>query len=491
MHHVDEEMTIDNSDNLIDRSLRLAFWCWAIATGFMGVVKGALYLFYGKQVFIPLMKEGPLSVAPLTIASVVIVWFALGLALALLHQRSFCTSYGALILCTLLVTLLYTNIMRERTEYGDVDDYIRAAHNLVDQEPFHTRYLYPPFLATILVPLLPLGNETVQTVCWAANLLALSVLSVLLALVLVRYGFGHRLSALLTFGFLMINVPVLRTLGYVQINMHVTNLILIALLCYPRVPILSALALVLAVHLKASPIILVLPFLLRRDWRWTSWFTVMTIGLVGLTFIPYGWRPFSDFLHNVQHIYAANSINFRENSVDSLFRCSAMLAGIPLDRVAWPIALTKLAILGGVLLTMARAMKNEVFVSTKQARDAVYNSVPVLMMFMLLGSPLLWEHHPVFVALPYLLMLKRLATPAQWVTYGFAFFLEYHLPTFDFFPWSFGRLVSPLVLIGLLYVTSKRTEAGSLWSYLAKTKASFGYSQAPYTANDRIEHEGA
>jgi hypothetical protein len=70
---------------------------------------------------------------------------------------------------------------------------------------------------------------------------------------------------------------------------------------------------------------------------------------------------------------------------------------------------------------------------------------------MTLASPIVWVHHGVFVGLAFLLLLKRLATPADWTLFGFAYFFEFLLPTFDFFPWSYGRLVAPLICLWLLW----------------------------------------
>jgi len=89
--------------------------------------------------------------------------------------------------------------------------------------------------------------------------------------------------------------------------------------------------------------------------------------------------------------------------------------------------------------------------------------------------------------LPYLLIIKQLTTPSEWVAYGFAFFLEYHLPTFDFFPWSFGRLLSPLVLLVIMYVTAKRTADGSLWHLLAAAKQFLGYPENSNHTSKQIE----
>ena len=35
--------------------------------------------------------------------------------------------------------------------------------------------------------------------------------------------------------------------------------------------------------------------------------------------------------------------------------------------------------------------------------------------------------------------------------FGFAYFLEFVLPTFDFFPWSYGRLIAPLMVLWLMW----------------------------------------
>jgi hypothetical protein len=111
-------------------------------------------------------------------------------------------------------------------------------------------------------------------------------------------------------------------------------------------------------------------------------------------------------------------------------------------------------------------------------------------MFMLLGSPLLWVHHAVLVALPYLLMLKRVDTPTECVIYGFAFFLEYDVPTFDFFPWSFVRLLSPLILIYLMYATAARVEDGSLWRWLTVRRSALRDQPVMSAANRAIDGDG-
>jgi len=462
----------EGKTSLVEKSLSLALYLWSGASIFFVFCNGALYFWKGPDAFHRLIQRGPFSITTLTFASVAVVWSSLGAALVLLQNRRLRTRHGLTVICTLLLLLLYANILRERTAYGDVGAYIRAARDLVRGASLDSRYLYPPFLATILTPLARCGDTTIGGVCWAANLLSLGLFVVLLRTALVRYGFGNRLSVLLVFLLVAINAPILRTLLYVQINLHVANLILIALLAFPRLPFLSAAALALAVHLKASPIVLALPFVLNRNWRWSAWFAAMLAAFAGVTVGAYGWQPFLDFIHNVRNIHDANGIVFRDTSVDSFFRSSATALGFSPQVVLWPILVAKLGLLAAVLLTMVRVERNRAFVRDDQPGQNVRNAVPVLLLFMLLGSPLVWEHHAVFVALTYLLVLKRLATPGECVWFGAAYVLEYLLPTFDFYPWSFGRLLSPLILLGLIYATARRSEDDTLLARLSHASAS-------------------
>ena len=78
------------------------------------------------------------------------------------------------------------------------------------------------------------------------------------------------------------------------------------------------------------------------------------------------------------------------------------------------------------------------------------NAIPPLFIFMTLASPIVWDHHGMFVALSFLLMLKRIDSPNLWMLFGFSYILEFVLPSFDFFPWSYGRLVAPMIILVLM-----------------------------------------
>ena len=63
-----------------------------------------------------------------------------------------------------------------------------------------------------------------------------------------------------------------------------------------------------------------------------------------------------------------------------------------------------------------------------------------------------------FTTLSFLLLLKRIETPSAWMWFITAYFLEFMLPSFDFFPWSYGRLIAPMIALWLMWLTANNKE---------------------------------
>jgi hypothetical protein len=303
---------------------------------------------------------------------------------------------------------------------------------------------------------------------WTGNVLAVTAFTGLLALTLARYCFDPRVSAGLAFAFVAINVPVLRTLVYGQVNLHVANLILLALLAYPRLPAWSALALALAVHLKTSPVVLVLPFVTEKNWRWAAAFAAWLAAVAAAIYAAHGVQPCLDFLRNARGVYEWTDLSFRENSIDSFLRSTAALVGGPLSLVGRPPVrlLAKASVLALALAAAGTAIRRGAFVTGRGAGSHVQNGWPALAVLMVLASPLVWEHHPVFTALPFLVVTRKLRTPGEWAAFSLAYCIVYLLPTFDFYPWSFGRLAGLLTLLVLLHRTSAGSGDGDVFRLL-------------------------
>ena len=79
-----------------------------------------------------------------------------------------------------------------------------------------------------------------------------------------------------------------------------------------------------------------------------------------------------------------------------------------------------------------------------------------LMILMNMYSPLVWEHHGVFLVLSFFVLLRVLDTPGEWTWFGVIYFIQFLIPTFDFFPWSYARMLSPLLLLWLMWRASGR-----------------------------------
>ncbi len=417
----------------------------------------------------PLIKTGPHSILGITMASVVLAWLLGGGLLGLIRygridDKNIFTWAGFF-----LVALLYLNILRERTEYGDIEYYIDAAMRLYRGRPLPPEYLYPPFWAWFLKFFASSGEKGLLLVMWTLNALAVFLFYFLLQRILQTYGFSSRLAALTATAFMLVNMPLLRTLFYGQVNLHVVNLIFISLLAYPRTRPLSALALGLAVHLKIAPAVLALAFLLNRDWRWMVWFGLSLAAVGALPYLTDGLSPYLGFLNNSLLFTAERMTNFRETSIDTLFTALGSLLNLDFAITRYGVYAVKLILLGAGLLVMRSDIKSKTFFADNEKGAVVYNAAPALLLLMTLLSPLVWEHYGVFLTLPFLLLFKRLDTPADWMGFGFIYFIEFLLPTFDYFPWSFARLIAALIVLWMMWkaaaaaAPSSAFEAAGRW----------------------------
>jgi hypothetical protein len=428
------------------RSLQTAFTSWIVLTVLVILSLLVIYLRNGVAGLNVYIQQWPLSNLAVTLASTTLTWLLLGALLYLLVNEKINAGNAWLTTGFFLIMFAYLVFLRERFRYGDYHYYIEAAEALLNNQTLPSTYLYLPLWATLLQFIVSLGDQGVFTVLWALNVIALGAFYFLLVRVLERYGFSHKLAILITVAFLLVNTPILRTLVYVQVNLFVMDFILLSLLNYPKNPFLSALALALAVHLKTSPAAIVLAFLLDRNWRWLVWFafsfTVITIIPAAIN----GVSPYFDYLNNTFALTQLPNTNFHDTSFDSFLRFLNPFFGIQLAQTRVIVLIVKLLFLIATLLVMMRNINTQSF--TKENR--MLNAIPALCIFMNLGSPIVWDYHAIFVTLSFLLLLKRVDSPSAWMWFGFAYFLEFIQPSFDFFPWSYGRLLAPIIALALM-----------------------------------------
>jgi hypothetical protein len=341
----------------------------------------------------------------------------------------------------------YLNFLSERWRYGDYTYYFASAESMFNNETLHGSYFYPPLWATLTQFLVPAGEQGFFMVLWFVDFLSFAAFYLLLVRVLRRYGFAERFAAVAVTVFVAANAPILRTLVYVQVNIHTLNFIFLSLLFYPKRPFLSALMLALAAHMKGSPAVLALAFLLEKDWRWLGWFVASMTAIGAITVLTDGFSPFLDVLRHWQGLALSTNTIYHDTSFDSFLRSAARFSGIELPVVRVLIYAAKALLAAAAILTMVRSVRSVQFTTGREPAARMLNAIPPLLILLTLSAPVVWEHHGEFVALSFLLMLKRLTSPHEWLWFGFAYLLEFLLPTFDFFPWSFGRLFAPMLIL--------------------------------------------
>jgi len=170
-------------------------------------------------------------------------------------------------------------------------------------------------MAILLMPLVKLGTPSATTVLWVFNVLALCMFYFLSTRILQQYGFSERMSAIVMSVFMLVNAPILRNHVLHANKSACIKFHFFSLLIRRRSAFLSALSMTIAIQLKFSPALLVLAFLLERDWRWLAWLAVTTSVIFGLTLFANGFTPYLDFLFNMNLLNQPLFPNFRNTSI--------------------------------------------------------------------------------------------------------------------------------------------------------------------------------
>jgi hypothetical protein len=449
-------------------SLQTAFKSWIVLTLLVIISLVAIYFRNGTAGLNLFIQQWPLSNLAVTLASTALVWFLMGALLYMLANKKINVGNVWILTGFFLVMFVYLSILRERFRYGDYQYYLEAATALANGQPLPDSYLYLPLWATLLQFLVTLGDQGVMIILWVVNVMALGAFYFLLVRILERYDFSNRLAVVITILFLLINTPLMRTLGFVQVNLLALDFVFLSILAYPKNEFFSALALALAVHLKTSPAVLVLAFLLEFNWRWLVWFVVsfLTIGLFPIAIN--GVSPYYQYINNAFQLTQIHDTNFHDTSFDSFLRFLDPFLGIQIVQTRLMVLTAKILLLIATLAVMIRTIRAQSFI--KESR--ILNAIPPLFILMTLASPIVWDHHGLFVTLSFLLMLKCVNSPSIWMWFGFAYLLEFIMPSFDFFPWSYGRLIAPMIILVLMWGISRKHEEpyffGAANTWLAK-----------------------
>jgi hypothetical protein len=333
-------------------------------------------------------------------------------------------------------------------------------------------YVYPPLTAQVMAWFFRLfagttvPDKAAESLAWdrVFYLFQTVQLFLVIAAAALSYRFARRLgmnalpAGLLVAALFVFNNPLLRTVRHNQVNLWTLVLVMAAILLLPRYPWISGLALALAIHIKITPGILVLVWLLTR--RWKAVLGTLA-GFAGILFLQTGfgmnwttWRQFLEFLLDpLGNLFLLRFPLFRDNSPHGILENVMRFAGIlttPPGTAPWSLfgILSGLVILATVAWFSLRFVQHERIwredASSGEFRvDA--HSMDALALTLLV-PPMVWEHHYV-IAVP--IVIWAVATSPRnrlWIV-AVAAALMLAVPTFDLFPFSYHRVAGLLMLL--------------------------------------------
>lgn len=370
------------------------------------------------------------------------------LALALFHggrgprDPARLAATGALAAVALWVTQWVSELSQPSWDW---QCYATAARAIQEGGNLHGGcYVYPPLLATGLAWLervleivaSPLDFSSARGLVyytWRALQVPLAAGAALLALRQARrWGLGPLEAPALVASLFLVSNPLVRTLRHDQPNLLVLVLVLLAVGWMPasptdppesQRPVLAALALALAGHLKVLPLALVLAWALDRRWRALLWTGVF---LAALALPLSGWGAHLPWLW--EWVAAGQKVawgeHFRDNSVNGVVLNLVRSAVGDVPRGVGSLA--SLAAGGAMAVRMARRRGDP----DGRAMDAL--------VLTLLAAPVVWEHHYLLSVVPLLWAWARF--PARRALLLVAAVLMLAVPTFDVFLLSWHRL---------------------------------------------------
>ncbi len=446
----------------MQRRARRALTAFLVLT--LGILVSFLVVWLSPAVSLADVYEvGPGTYEPSLIVSLALLWCLVGTVLWWLSRRAVTSDTLVLLVGAVVISLFYLTVLREHVWFGDIELYVRAAKVMSAGAEMTGRYVYPPFWAFFLSTIYRVlgggvvGDGAIILTCFVLNHLSTVGFFVLGSLFLSRCGLSRTFSSLLLLAAMLVSAPILRNMVYVQVNLLLVDLILGGVLVFRRSVLLSAMMFAVATHLKVVPVLFIPVFLYRREYRWVIYYGLFLAGIAWVTTLTGGIGYYRVFLENLTQWHPAS---LRSSSFYGFFKRTDMLlrAQLPFNAL---FNVTRVILTLWVYALSYVSIRREAFVagSTDSRSAALINGLVPLMFLWPATSPTVWPYHLVVLIIPAILTLVCLRGRRRLGLWGLGYFFTFLLPVFDFYPWSYLRLVGWLALLAALSdtVLSPRT----------------------------------
>jgi len=314
--------------------------------------------------------------------------------------------------------------------------------------PNQVPYIYPPTSLAWLLPLSILPMRVAE-----AGWLILSVGALMTSVVLLFKAVDQPLkwqSVLLVFGLSLLAFPTKFTLGMGQINLFLLFMISLTFYLYQTKRLgWAGLSLAIAVSIKLTPVVLLLFFLRKKEWRVLTSFLVSSIAILGFSIYAFGWGLTEQYWLEV-----FPSLPTTGNAVYYNQSLAGVLARLEVDnQVAG--AINFLVMIG--LLTWSWLL-----IQPKRLQPLQHLlEFGLLIIVVLLIGGLAWQHHLVLLLIPFLavglpLIKKKQIKSWSGVMLIVAYLLvafnikQPNLISFNFSPLLSHGTLGMVVLLGLV-----------------------------------------
>ena len=296
----------------------------------------------------------------------------------------------------------------ERLSRGESIYNVRYAFPLRATD-FELQYLYPPALAALLAPLVSISTTIITPIItpiiifvWqCGSIIALALTAYMLAQLLSGYVGTRRSPANSYVLFLLLALwpPTLYGIAWGQVNAFILALLVgAAFFTSKRRDRLAGLSLGLAIALKATPAILIVPFIVNKRWRALFYCCLGALAAhLPLMLYPNGLATIQSFLSTVGKIAAGQVVK------DPFYDYSLRhFAPFFVDAPATLFLVFSLSLITAYLVLLFRMSRRSVNGAPQSlSRDLLcafqlLSGIPI----MIITSPLVWFHHLVWLFPP-------------------------------------------------------------------------------------------
>ncbi len=298
-----------------------------------------------------------------------------------------------------------------------------------------TQFNYPLATTLLFIPITFLSYVTAQSVFTLLSLIAIGCI-VYSSFILTKKKITISYFLLAAI-FVLLPFPTKFTLGMGQTNLLAYGLLLLGFVFYKKKFLVSCILLILAVLLKPILATLFIIFLFEKEWRY---FFVICIGIVVIIAItPFLFhQPQANllFLHNLLHqSYAGREVYYNQGFLGFISRITSNL----IYREMLNLFFT--ALLGVFLIgTFIKRKSNTV------------EKLFLLLTTLVILDPLSWQHHFVFLVLPFFAVIQSLQrVKNKYLTYSI-FLLSYILVSWNIkTPANFSHFPASILLSHTFY----------------------------------------